>query len=91
MVVVIDFDIQAAEADNFMELAAALVDGAEFWHESAYFISLAIHLLGQEFAERGDFIGREIGGYRLGDEEDFLFYCHFLRYLFGRESVLEES
>lgn len=80
MIIIIDLDIQAAEADYFMELISALIDIAEFGHESSYLKALPLQRLRECLAEGGDFVGGEIRCDLLRYEKDF-FSCHFLQFI----------
>ena len=51
MVGVVDYDIDAAQADNLMELVASFVDIAVFRHEGANFGSFFLHGLRELSAE----------------------------------------
>ena len=74
MVVVVDDQVHARQADHLVELVPAFVDAAVTRHERAYFIPTLLHRLRESAAKSGAFRLWKIRGNLLTDVQNLI--CH---------------
>ena len=74
VIVVVDDEVHAREADDLVQLVPALVDAAVAGHEGADFVSVFLHCLRQRTAKPGTLRFGKIGGDFLTDVQNLA--CH---------------